>query len=114
MTKIKTFSVEEIDSNARLDKFLAHKVKTITRTQIKKIILSKNLSVNDRIICSPSQKVKIGDKILFSIPESKNEYIKPEKIKIEYFPFSVVNIFIVEITFTFIIIMAKIERYSKT
>ena len=83
MTKIKTFSVEEIDSNARLDKFLAHKLKTITRTQIKKIILSKNLSVNDRIICSPSQKVKIGDKIRFSIPESKNEYIKPEKIKID-------------------------------
>ena len=51
MTKIKTFSVEEIGSNARLDKFLAHKLKTITRTQIKKIILSKNLSVNDRIIC---------------------------------------------------------------
>ena len=83
MTKIKTFSVEEIDGNARLDKFLAHKFKTITRTQIKKIILSKNLSVNDRIICSPSQKVKIGDKISFSIPESKNEYIKPEKIKID-------------------------------
>ena len=83
MTKIKTFSVEEIGSNARLDKFLAHKLKTITRTQIKKIILSKNLSVNDRIISSPSQKVKIGDKIRFSIPESKNEYIKPEKIKID-------------------------------
>ena len=83
MTKIKTFSVEEIDSNARLDKFLADKLKTITRTQIKKIILSKNLSVNDRIISSPSQKVKIGDKIRFSIPESKNEYIKPEKIKID-------------------------------
>ena len=83
MTKIKTFSVEEIGSNARLDKFLAHKLKTITRTQIKKIILSKNLSVNDRIISSPSQKVKIGDKIRFSIPEIKNEYIKPEKIKID-------------------------------
>ena len=83
MTKIKTFSVEEIGSNARLDKFLAHKFKNITRTQIKKIIVSKNLSVNDRIISSPSQKVKIGDKIRFSIPERKNEYIKPEKIKID-------------------------------
>ena len=41
MTKIKTFSVEEIDGNARLDKFLAHKLKTITRTQIKKIIMIK-------------------------------------------------------------------------
>ena len=68
MNKIKTFSVEEIGSNARLDKFLAHKLKTITRTQIKKIILSKNLSVNDRITCSPSQKVKIGDNSFISAP----------------------------------------------
>ena len=82
MTKIKTFSVEEIGSNARLDKFLAHKLKTITRTQIKKIIISKNLSINNKIISSPSQKVKIGDKISFSILENKIEHIKPEKIKI--------------------------------
>ena len=50
MTKIKTFSVEEIGNNSRLDKFLADKLKTITRTQIKKIIISKKLSVNDRLI----------------------------------------------------------------
>ena len=83
MTKIKTFSVEEIDNNSRLDKFLANKFKNITRSQIKKIIISKKLSVNDKIISSPSQKIKIGDKIKFSILENKNEYIKPEKIKVD-------------------------------
>ena len=83
MTKLKTFSVEKIGNNSRLDKFLADKFKTITRTQIKKIIISKKLSVNDRIISSPSQKIKIGDKIKFSILETKNEYIKPEKIKVD-------------------------------
>ena len=36
MTKLKTFSVEKIGNNSRLDKFLADKFKTITRTQIKK------------------------------------------------------------------------------
>ena len=82
MNKIKTFSVEEIGNNPRLDKFLAAKFNDITRTQIKKIIISKNLSINNKIVSSPSQKVRIGDKISFSISENKNEYIKPEKIKI--------------------------------
>tara|TARA_A100001011_G_scaffold86660_1_gene91043 strand:- start:874 stop:1857 length:984 start_codon:yes stop_codon:yes gene_type:complete len=83
MNKIKTFSVEEIGNNPRLDKFLAAKFNDITRTQIKKIIISKNLSINNKIVSSPSQKVRIGDKISFSILENKNEYIKPEKIKID-------------------------------
>ena len=83
MTKIKTFSVEEIGNNPRLDKFLAAKFNDITRTQIKKIIISRNLSINNKIVSSPSQKVRIGDKISFSISENKNEYIKPEKIKID-------------------------------
>ena len=83
MNKIKTFSVEEIGNNPRLDKFLAAKFNDITRTQIKKIIISKNLSINNKIVSSPSQKVRIGDKISFSISENKNEYIKPEKIKID-------------------------------
>ena len=82
MNKIKTFSVEEIGNNPRLDKFLAAKFNDITRTQIKKIIISKNLSINNKIVSSPSQKVRIGDKISFSISENKNEHIKPEKIKI--------------------------------
>ena len=83
MNKIKTFSVEEIGNNPRLDKFLAAKFNDITRTQIKKIIISKNLSINNKIVSSPSQKIRIGDKISFSISENKNEYIKPEKIKID-------------------------------
>jgi Pseudouridylate synthases, 23S RNA-specific len=83
MNKIKTFSVEKIGNNPRLDKFLAAKFNDITRTQIKKIIISKNLSINNKIVSSPSQKVRIGDKISFSISENKNEYIKPEKIKID-------------------------------
>ena len=83
MNKIKTFSVEEIGNNSRLDKFLAAKFSDITRTQIKKIIISKNLSINNKIVSSPSQKVRIGDKISFSISENKNEYIKPEKMKID-------------------------------
>ena len=83
MNKIKTFSVEEISNNSRLDKFLADKLDSITRTQIKKIIISKNLTLNNKIVSSPSQKVRIGDKISFSTLEKKSEYIKPEKIKID-------------------------------
>ena len=57
MNKIKTFSVEEIGNNPRLDKFLAAKFNDITRTQIKKIIISKNLSINNKMLLNYLEKL---------------------------------------------------------
>jgi len=82
MDKIKTFLVEKNDNKLRLDKYLTYKLKNLTRTQIKKIILSRNVLVNDKVIFSPSQKIKSSDLIKLSIIENRNEYIKPQKIKI--------------------------------
>ena len=47
----------------RLDKYLTYKLKNFTRSQIKKIILSKNVHINDKIIPFPFSKIKIGDLI---------------------------------------------------
>ena len=44
MNKTTTFLVEESNSNLRLDKYLASKLKILTRSQIKKVILSKKIS----------------------------------------------------------------------
>ena len=83
MDKIKTFLVEKDDSKVRLDKYLAYKLKNFTRTHIKRIILSENVHINDKIIPFPSQKLRIGDQIKLSIIENKKEHIKSQKIKID-------------------------------
>ena len=83
MDKIKTFLVEKDDNKVRLDKYLAYKLKNFTRTHIKRIILSENVHINDKIIPFPSQKLRIGDQIKLSIIENKKKHIKSQKIKID-------------------------------
>tara|TARA_A100000164_G_scaffold356403_1_gene365960 strand:- start:1481 stop:2461 length:981 start_codon:yes stop_codon:yes gene_type:complete len=83
MNKTTTFLVEKSSDNLRLDKFLAFRLKTLTRSQIKKIILSKNVSINKKFIHSPSLKVKYGNSIEILITENKIEHIKPQKIDID-------------------------------
>ena len=83
MNKTTTFFVEDISDNLRLDKYLASKLKTLTRSQIKKIILSKNVSINKKTTLSPSKKLKSGNSIEILIKEKKVEYIKPQKIDID-------------------------------
>ena len=73
MNKTTTFFVEESGDSLRLDKYLASKLKTLTRSQIKKIILSKNVSINGKSISSPSQKIKSENSIEILIKAKKVE-----------------------------------------
>ena len=82
MNKTTTFLVEESGNNLRLDKYLASKLKILTRSQIKKIIISKSVSINSKIIFSPSQKIKSGNSINISFKEKRSEFIKPEKMNL--------------------------------
>ena len=82
MNKTTTFFVEESGNNLRLDKYLASKLKTLTRSQIKKIILSENVSMNGKAVSSPAQKIRSGNSIEILIKEKKIEHIKPQKIDI--------------------------------
>ena len=82
MNKTTKFLVDEISNNLRLDKYLASKLKILTRSQIKKIILSKNVSINGNVITSPSQKIKFENSIEILIGEKKLDYIKPQEIKL--------------------------------
>ena len=61
MNKTTTFFVEESGNNLRLDKYLASKLKILQDLKLKKIILSKNVSINRKTILSPSQKIKYGN-----------------------------------------------------
>ena len=56
------FLVKEKDNVKRLDVFLSEKIEHLTRSNIKKIIESKNVKINKKIDDSPSKKVKIRNK----------------------------------------------------
>ena len=83
MNKTITFLAKDVNSNLRLDKCLTSKFKTFTRSKIKKIILSKNVKVNNKITLSPSQKIKLNDFIEVSFYESKIDHIKPKQMDID-------------------------------
>jgi len=82
MNKTITILVKEADNNLRLDKFLTKKLEELTRSQIKKIILSKGVKINNKTTISVSGKVKKGNQIQILISENKSEHIKPKKMKI--------------------------------
>ena len=82
MNKTITFLTKDSDKNLRLDKFLTNKLRTHTRSQIKKVILSKGVKINENIVLSASQKIRGGSHIRVSITENKNDNIKPKKIKV--------------------------------
>ena len=83
MNKTITFFAKDLDKKTRLDKYLTKNLKTFTRSQIKKIILSKNIKLNKKLIISPSEKINKNDLIEVNIPEQKTDDIKPRKMKID-------------------------------
>ena len=83
MNKTTIFFVQNEDNNLRLDKFLTNKLMSFTRSQIKKIIDSKAIKIDNQIIVSASRKVKNGEKICILHQFKKNENIKPKKINLD-------------------------------
>ena len=83
MNKTITFFVEDINKSLRLDKCLTNKLQNFTRSQIKKIILLKKVRVNEKIILSPSQKIKNKDLIKVNLEEKENYEIKAKKMEIK-------------------------------
>ena len=75
--------VEEDEHNLRIDVFINKRATLISRTRIKNLILKEKLTINNKIINSPSKKIRTGDKIDFQIPEPKEASIKPYKFKLE-------------------------------
>ena len=83
MNKTITFFVKDLDKKIRLDKYLTNNLKTFTRSQIKKIILSKNIRLNKKLVVSASEKISINDFIEVNIPEKQTDDIKPKKMDLE-------------------------------
>ena len=75
--------VKEDDKNLRVDVFINKKENSISRTRIKKLILDKKLSLNNKIMVDPSKKVSLGDVLNLIIPNPKKASLKPYKYKLD-------------------------------
>ena len=77
------FLVKKSDDSKRLDVFLSEKIKHLTRSNIKKIIESKNVKINNKIADSPSKKIKIDNEVVIKLLIKKSDKLLPNKIKLD-------------------------------
>jgi len=77
------FSVNSINSGKRLDIFLNENINQFTRSFLKKLIDNKKVKINNKVISTPSSKVKTRDKIEVHFIEEKNPNLIPEKINLD-------------------------------
>lgn len=73
------FCIEEQDQNQRLDLFLDSRIKHLSRSRIKKLIESKDITVNNQP-SKPSYKLKIRNIVKVVIPVPKKLDLEAEKI----------------------------------
>ena len=77
------FLVKEKDNGKRLDVFLSEKIDNLTRSNIKKIIESKNVEINKKTTIFSSKKVKTKDSIIIELLIKKLDKLSPSKIKLD-------------------------------
>ena len=63
-----TITVSEEDAGVRLDRVLATRIPTLSRSRLKALILDGQVSVTARTILDPSAQVKSGDVITVNVP----------------------------------------------
>jgi len=80
-----TYKVTTKDTLNRADIFIKGKFENFTRSQIKKLIESNNIKINDNII-KPSTKIESKDKITITLPELESTELKPlnQSLDIKY------------------------------
>ena len=75
-------SVDFKNNGKRLDIFLAKNINEFTRSFLKKLIEKKQVRLNQRVLSSPSAKVKYKDQITVNIIKTDEKNIVPKKIKL--------------------------------
>tara|TARA_Y100000992_G_C21199835_1_gene459866 strand:- start:6 stop:986 length:981 start_codon:yes stop_codon:yes gene_type:complete len=79
------FLVKEKEEGKRLDIFLSKKIDYLTRSNIKKIIESNNVSINEEIINFSSKKIKSRDKIQINLAINNSKKLSPSNIKLDIY-----------------------------
>ena len=77
------FLVDEKEEGKRLDIFLSNKINHLTRSNIKKIIESNNVSINKKKINFSSKKIKYKDKIEINLIIKNSKTLSPSDIKLD-------------------------------
>ena len=67
----------------RLDVFLSEQTEDFTRSRLKKLIESGEVSVNGTPINKAGQEVKRGDNVVVTVPDAEEYTLQPENIPIE-------------------------------
>ena len=76
------FLIKENSTNERLDVFLSKKITHLTRSYIKRIIETRNVKINDKVVASPSKKIKTNDTVAIIIVSVKPKELLPNNIKL--------------------------------
>ena len=71
------------DIGKRIDIFLSEKLKEVTRSNIKKIINLKKVTINNELIDAQSRKIKDKDEIRVNFEEDKTVKLQPSKKSVE-------------------------------
>ena len=71
------------DIGKRIDIFLSEKLKEVTRSNIKKIINLKKVTINNELIDAQSRKIKDKDEIRVNFEEDKKVKLQPSKKFVE-------------------------------
>ncbi|MCF7884884.1 MAG: RluA family pseudouridine synthase [Candidatus Marinimicrobia bacterium] len=79
----KTFVVNSVEKEEkRLDKYLAEEIEALSRSKIKRLIESQNVTVNGTN-SKPAYRLRQSDQIVVKIPEPEPVDIRPEKIPLD-------------------------------
>jgi 23S rRNA pseudouridine1911/1915/1917 synthase len=76
-------SADAEDKGARLDRFLAGRIKELSRTRLKALILEGEVEVSGRTVRDPEYRVNAGDEIALHIPEAEPAKPAAEKIPLD-------------------------------
>ena len=76
------YELEVANENERLDKFIAEKISTLSRTRIKELVKDNHILVNG-VNEKVSYKVQQGDHIVVDVPALKPLSIDPENIPLD-------------------------------
>ncbi len=77
------FLVNKKDDNKRLDIFLSKEINHLTRSNIKKIIESGNVTIGSKVINYSSKKIKTKDIIVLKFVIDQSEKLLPKKMELD-------------------------------
>ena len=76
------FLIEDKDVGKRLDIILSKKINQLTRSNLKKIIESNNVTIDGIVVDSPSKKMKISENVEIKLKINQDENLEPYKLKL--------------------------------